>query len=424
MLIRIYSFSSASSSSSVEIRIVLFVALAVVFSIGQYLVLEFVKIKSADVRSKKKLHFNTVHKIVTIIQFGLSAILASIILQMVLKSSYSVVWMGAATWISYIMAMVTMGLLAYRFFSWFRTNRDYVVLLYALASIMLAINAAFTLGFVTDLFQRLPSEILEHQGFGYAPFISPGSITDFLNNGYVISSIISFILWWGATVLLLRHYSRRLGKIKYWIILGIPLVYFLMQFMPLFPSLFSLFPNSADIFFIYTVIFTLSKPAGGVLFGVAFWIVVRSFSPDNIVRDYMIISAFGLILLFVSNQAVVLVTVPYPPFGLATISFLGLSSYLILVGVYASAISVSGDTELRKSIRKYAITESKLLDSIGSAQMEQQIQRRVIDMMKQNQDTLSNETGVEPSLSEVEVKQYLHEVIEEVRKGKMQNGNK
>jgi hypothetical protein len=138
----------------------------------------------------------------------------------------------------------------------------------------------------------------------------------------------------------------------------------------------------------------------------------------------MIISAFGLILLFVSNQAVVLVTVPYPPFGLATISFLGLSSYLILVGVYASAISVSGDTELRKSIRKYAITESKLLDSIGSAQMEQQIQRRVIDMMKQNQDRLSNETGVEPSLSEVEVKQYLHEVIEEVRKGKTQNGNK
>jgi hypothetical protein len=58
------------------------------------------------------------------------------------------------------------------------------------------------------------------------------------------------------------------------------------------------------------------------------------------------------------------------------------------------------------------------------AQMEQQIQRRVIDMMRQNQDRLSNETGVEPSLSEVEVKQYLHEVIEEVRKGKTQNGNK
>ena len=81
-----------------------------------------------------------------------------------------------------------------------------------------------------------------------------------------------------------------------------------------------------------------------------------------------------------------------------------MSSYLIFVGVYASAISFSEDTELRKSIRKYAITESKLLDSIGSAQMEQQIQRRVIDMMRQNQDRFSNETGVEPSLSEDEVK--------------------
>jgi hypothetical protein len=87
-------------------------------------------------------------------------------------------------------------------------------------------------------------------------------------------------------------------------------------------------------------------------------------------------------------------------------------------------ISINVLTELRKSIRKYAITESKLLDSIGSAEMEQQILRRVIDMMRQNQDRLSNETGGEPSLSEDEVKQYLHEVIEEVRKGKTQNDNK
>ena len=196
-----------------------------------------------------------------------------------------------------------------------------------------------------------------------------------------------------------------------------------MQFMPLFPSLFSLFPNSADIFFIYTVIFTLSKPAGGVLFGVAFCIVVRSFSPDNIVRDYMIISAFGLILLFVSNQAVVPVTVPYPPFGLATISFLGLSSYLILVGVYASA-SLSLEIQSYVSLFVSMPSQNRNYWIVGLAQMESKYRGESLNRIKQNQDRLSNETGVEPSLSEVEIKQYLHEVIEEVRKGKTQNGNK
>jgi hypothetical protein len=60
----------------------------------------------------------------------------------------------------------------------------------------------------------------------------------------------------------------------------------------------------------------------------------------------------------------------YPPFGLANVSFVGLSSLLILSGLYYSAISVAHDARLRQSIKKSAIEESKLLASIGAAQME------------------------------------------------------
>ena len=84
-------------------------------------------------------------------------------------------------------------------------------------------------------------------------------------------------------------------------------------------------------------------------------------------------------MIFASEQAIILVNKPYPPFGLPTISFLGLSSYLLLlIGIYSSAISVSEDSKLRQSIRNSALRETKLLDSIGMAQMEQEIQRRVI----------------------------------------------
>jgi len=85
----------------------------------------------------------------------------------------------------------------------------------------------------------------------------------------------------------------------------------------------------------------------------------------------MIISAYGFVLLFLSSQAILLVNaVPYPPFGLATVSFIGLSSYMILVGIYCSAISVAEDSKLRQSIRSFALRESKLLDSIGTAQID------------------------------------------------------
>jgi hypothetical protein len=107
---------------------------------------------------------------------------------------------------------------------------------------------------------------------------------------------------------------------------------------------------------------------------------------------------------------------PFPPFGLATVSFFGMSSYLVSVGIYSSAISASEDSKLRQSIRNSALKETKLLDSIGMAQMEQEIQRRVIALTKQNQDRMAEETGIQPSLTEEDVKEYLQQVIEEVKK--------
>ena len=62
--------------------------------------------------------------------------------------------------------------------------------------------------------------------------------------------------------------------------------------------------------------------------------------------------------------------------------------------------------------------EAKLLDSIGPAQMEHQIQRRVIAFSKQNQDKLVEETGIQSTVTEEEMKQYVDQVIEEVRRNK------
>jgi hypothetical protein len=178
-------------------------------------------------------------------------------------------------------------------------------------------------------------------------------------------------------------------------------------------------PQTEYVFFTYTLIFTFSKPVGGILFGIAFWVIARTLGQTSPVRNYMIISAYGLLLLFISNQAVVLVNLTYPPFGLVTVSFMGLSSYLLLLGVYSSAISVSEDSKLRQSIRQVALREPRLLDSIGTAQMEQAIRNRVLAVTKKTQELMSEETGVQSSLSEDDMKQYLEQVIREVKTQKI-----
>jgi hypothetical protein len=65
----------------------------------------------------------------------------------------------------------------------------------------------------------------------------------------------------------------------------------------------------------------------------------------------MIIAAYGFILFYVAGSALVL-QAAYPPYGLVSVSFTGLSCYLIYNGLYFSAISVSQDMTLRQSIRK------------------------------------------------------------------------
>jgi hypothetical protein len=57
--------------------------------------------------------------------------------------------------------------------------------------------------------------------------------------GYVLSGIIAFMLICIATSLLMRHHSARLGNVKYWLIVCIPLAYFLGLFAPSLLNLFN-----------------------------------------------------------------------------------------------------------------------------------------------------------------------------------------
>jgi hypothetical protein len=132
------------------------------------------------------------------------------------------------------------------------------------------------------------------------------------------------------------------------------------------------------------------------------------------VRDYLIISAYGFVLLAISSQTM-LIASSYPPFGLATLTFYGLSAYLVLVGLYSTVISVSHDVELRRSIAKSATEQSNLIRGIATAQMQLELQNRVMAVAKKHRDTLIENTGVQSSLTEEDMKDYLERVLKEIR---------
>jgi hypothetical protein len=391
--------------------ITLFAGIVAVFAAGSYTILAFLK-SEYKVSSYMTGH-RLINKVVTISQYALLAILVSVILQMVFTSTYHVSSMRAIIFVSYGLSFALLALLAKRFFSWFKSNHNSVILVYALAISILSLNSIVAIIYTNNEFNSGPEVVRNIRSLtGGFESADVG-----ISSAYTLTSVLSFILMWAGTILLMKHYSRRVGKAKYWIGVGIPLAYFLSQFQPLFLYSFPDLRLQDPVLFgiIYNLIYTVAKPAGGILFGIAFWTIAKHL-PNQAVRRYMLISAFGIMLIFAANQSIFLVLVPYPPFGLVTVSFMGLASYLFYLGIYSASISVSEDSKLRRSIRKAAIKEStKFLDSIGTAEMEHEIEKRVIAMTAATRENMERETGISSSFDEEDIRKYLHEALQEIK---------
>ncbi len=155
------------------------------------------------------------------------------------------------------------------------------------------------------------------------------------------------------------------------------------------------------------------KIAGAFFFGIGFWYMARRIQQKSL-KSFLNISAYGLILLFVTNQAIYFLNTLFPPLGLMTACFVGLSSFLLLVGTYLAAVSVSNDVRIRKAIRNSIEKESELIGDIGDAELDMELRAKVFSMMDKLSRRLQEDTQVESSLTEEDIRDYTNKVIQEV----------
>jgi hypothetical protein len=404
-VIRISDFTGVERSSSLYLQI--FGFMLIIYSLVQYIILRFVK---ARIRTSESRSLISIHNFVCVIQYISIFFVAVSLFDMVTTSSYNANLVEIIIWINQLLAIFLMGILSYRLILWYRINRTKIVLAYAAATSIISLNAILALLYVMVELSDKPTYV--------TAFINStnvfGTTDDIFSPAYILTSILSFVTTWIASVMLLYRYSKAIGRIQYWILVSLPLVYFLSQFQTFFLAIFSDLRASEPVPFgvTYMIIFIATEPAGGILFGLAFRSASGAIKKDS-VKDYAIISSVGIILLFSSNQVTSLVSLPYPPAGLVSVSFLSLSCYLILVGIYSSALSIARDSALRQSIKKSVQKDFELFHTIGSSEMEQAIFRRTKKIIK--------ETNVEQYLPtesfsvDEDIKSYVKEVIKEVK---------
>jgi hypothetical protein len=382
------------------------------FLFGQFVLLRFIDRNTREIRN-----VNSVIRLsrigIWVSQILLSSLAITLLVEIIFVSKYHTALLTAICWIAYGISIVFTGILTFMFLSWYMRHRNIITIVYGMASSIIVINLIVTLVFSVSILSSRPDEIrqfLVNSGI----FISQGSFLAALDNLYQFSSIAMFLAMWFATAVLLHYYSRRLGKVRFWILITLPLAYFLSQFISdIFDISMILAPDPVLIGTILTSVFTISLVVGGILFGIAFIRLSSKLHESSPIRNYLVIAGYGFMFLLISNNGILLSTIPYPPYGILSVIFIGVASYSILLGIYSSAIVASNDAELRKSIRKFALNEGKLLDSIGIAEVQKMLEDRASQMWSENQKFVSNEIGF-ATLSKEEVEIQVKEIMEEI----------
>jgi signal transduction histidine kinase len=414
---------------------------AIGFGVGSWILLEYTKRTSSALRAKSHL-INRVHWATTIIQFVLLAIMVVIIFY---NSLYCYNYFSfcntpiatvSLTAIASAAASVILGLFSYRFLSWYKkSNRNLIMLFYGLAAAALSMSIAgdaidkfMVAGLVVEE-QSQPGTIAD-SSFMYENVekyngevqyrvtnpqgstlyvVSPedGELYSFINR---LTSYPRYVFLWISTCLLLHLYYQRTGQtiskfpIIYWILLIIPFVLYLIG-----SGLVLNLPDDSNYRYYQRIIYRAGGIGSNILFGLAFYIIARRV-PSERVKDYLTIAAIGITLGGIAFS----VSAFQQTYGVAVHSLIFLSSYLFAVGFYASAVFLTQDAKLRESIKKSALEESKLLVTLGTPRIEQEIERRVLYTAQRQEEDLIQRTGIVPSLTQNEMKLYLSNVLSQI----------
>ena len=417
----IVKFSSYSGvEASVTLNLAIFIIFSAIFAIGCTLLVRTVSkymwSHQYNLTSQPSVlkYFHII--IISILILSVTTMIM-IILQMVVSNNYSLILVRVQTYLSHLAPLIFISFLIFMFGRWLTSKRNYIMLLYVISFSLVSINLAVSLLYLDSYFSILTSSTLI-----YYPIIADISSTlpppqiELLSSVFDTLSLSSFLLMWAATALLLRQYRFRIGRIRYFAIISVPLLYYIFPFQNYFGDIFFSLLYSAPVVFsvIYILIFSATKQVGALLFGLSFW-STSSLIHDNRVQKSLLISSIGITILFGSIEIAPLQFTVYPPFGFVTEALIPFGAYLLVVGIFTSAKYASQDVELRKQFYKNASSQLDLLRSIGVAQMEKEYERKV-RYVKERLEPLKATYGsqFETEMNEADVKETLHEVLNEL----------
>ena len=332
-------------------------------------------------------------------------------------SEYHILLSKLIVGISLIMSSVVMVSLAFKCLRSYLSTRSMMTAVYSIAIITISIQMICAFLYIEASLNSKPELITPARNPWMSYFY-----TNFVNallSVYEIATIVSFVSVWIASVLLTRSYVKKIGRVKSYLTVTIPIIYFLFQYSPAIlnhtGALSSLLMANGSLFsYFYNFILNTAHVGAGVLFGISFFILSRALNNISL-KYYLVLCGTGIMIIFSNAVSTSSILAPFPAWSIASITFILPASFIITVGLDSAAQQVAGDMKVRKYLNKFK-KEFELLTALGSREAYAIIERKVQSMSKQIYDELETESSYVTKPNMEEIKGYVNEVIKEVKK--------
>jgi hypothetical protein len=398
----------------ISANILIFILFSATFSATGIILLNSVK-NSLTSGHKLSLVIKNSHSIIFTTQIFIIAILLIAIFQMTILNKYNVHLLSVSTYLTHFSALVFLSFLVYMFVGWFRSKKNYITMLYMISFIMISVNVIVSMIYLEHNFSR--SYSVDRKPYPIYLYVIRQEVTAFGESLHTASDVLyflSFFSMWIATTALLKQYRNRVGRIKYYILISIPLIYYSFTFHGYFGNIFSQLVIHYPVAFgvVYVLTFSATKQVGSLLFSTAF-LTASTLVGKGIVRNSLLTTAIGIAILFGSVEITTLQYRLFPPFGLVTEAFIPLGSYLLSIGLFTSATNIARARDLREEFYKDTKSQLALLKTIGVSQMEKELIKKFRDVEKHT-TILEGETAEQEYLDEENVKEIIREVLNEL----------
>ena len=379
-------------------------------------------LKEIEVRYKKYYFIS-----IFIIYFVLSLTLIITTIQISIFKRYSNVTFYLTSYISFISTLGFLSILSFNFYRWYLKGKNNFTLLYGILFSLYCITLILALLYLISGLATHPSTI---------NYTSPRELRGgtfsinivFQNNialVYDIFFIMSFLLGWLLTVYMLKQYSRRIGKYKFWILVSIPLFFYLIRYEGIILTYFNIdnlislpvlgiiYPSIKDAF--YIAFMNSNIQTIGIFFGFSFVPILLKLK-NSLLQNYMITTIIGMMILFASRDFHSIFLNSVPPNGTITISFMPIGVFMLFTGIISFLKLAARDKEFYRDLIIRIERDISLVKNIILTEKEAEISNKIKPLIE-----YSNNWQKEHEyrlMQNEEIIQIIQDVIAEVRERK------